>query len=187
MPAKPLVLAVASLLAVASCGTAASRKSVADRAPVPETPASTAPPSLSPSQLAKVLKDTPTGYDPSRNAPSDISAALVKARTDKRPVLLDFGADWCPECRAMLRVYREDEVLPMLSRYHVVAVNVGRFNRNLDVAHRYGLSVQRTGIPAFVVLAPSGEVKVVTEESAFTGEESVTPRKVNTFLSHWWQ
>ncbi|MFC4905691.1 thioredoxin family protein [Actinomadura gamaensis] len=183
MPAKALALAVVAVLAAASCGTASPGGVEIPKAAgeVSSTPAQ------APSAPPMALKDVPTGYGTSRSAPADISAALAKARADHRPVLLDFGANWCPSCKTMLRVYRDSSVLALLGQYHLVMVDVGRFDRNLATAHRYGLNLERTGIPAFVVLAPSGEVKVVTGNDAVGGKDAATPRRVTTFLGHWWR
>lgn len=46
------------------------------------------------------------GYDPARDAKADIAAALAEAGRDGRPVLLDFGADWCPDCVVLGRTFR---------------------------------------------------------------------------------
>jgi thioredoxin 1 len=60
------------------------------------------------------------------------------------PVLLDFGADWCPPCRAM-----EPHVGAVAEAYagrlRVGAVDT---DRNQAVAARYGVH----GLPTFVVL-----------------------------------
>jgi len=42
-----------------------------------------------------------TTFYPASDAPRDIDAAVAAARQDGKYVLLDFGADWCPDCRVL--------------------------------------------------------------------------------------
>jgi thioredoxin 1 len=53
---------------------------------------------------------------------------------------------------------------PLVAReFKVVKVNVGRFDRNVDVAQSYGVPL-KNGIPAVAVLSPKNEVLYVTRE-----------------------
>ena len=77
-------------------------------------------------------------YDELSDAKADISAALVQARSDQTPVLVVFGANWCGDCRALDMAFKEGAAAPLIARkFKVVKVNVGRFDRNVDVAEAY--------------------------------------------------
>ena len=53
---------------------------------------------------------------------------------------------------------------PLLSRdFKIVKVNVGRFDKNVDVAKSYGVPLDK-GIPAVVILSPENKVLYVTKE-----------------------
>jgi thioredoxin len=97
-------------------------------------------------------------FDTTANAAKDVVAALEKARADKRLVLLDFGADWCPDCRALEKLFGDTLVAGFLAeKFHVVRIDVGRWNRNLEISKAYGSPID-SGIPAVVVLAPDGKI-----------------------------
>jgi thiol:disulfide interchange protein DsbD len=49
---------------------------------------------------------------------------LAEARTDGKPVMLDFSADWCVECRVMDAVLRKPEVRERLQDFRMVRADV---------------------------------------------------------------
>ncbi len=49
---------------------------------------------------------------------------LAAARTEKKPVMLDFSADWCVECKAMDAVLRRPEVRERLQGFRMVRADV---------------------------------------------------------------
>ena len=123
------------------------------KAPVatPST-ATTAPP-------ATVEPATPAPsflYDPTADARADIAAALTAAKADGKRVLLDFGADWCPDCH-VLAAYLEGAAGRALVEpaFHVVRIDVGFFDHNLDVVRDY---LDMRGIPEVVVLDAKGAI-----------------------------
>ena len=53
---------------------------------------------------------------------------------------------------------------PLLSRdFKIIKVNVGHFDKNLDVAKTYGVPLQM-GIPAVVIISTNNQVVYVTRE-----------------------
>jgi thiol:disulfide interchange protein len=127
----------------------------------------------------------PDGYDATRNANADIQAALAKAAKDHQEVLVDFGANWCPDCRVLDVMFRSAQVEPLLQKdYIVVAVDVGQFNHNLDLASRY-VNLQTSGIPALVVLKSNGALRTATNDGSFSNARSMDPGQVSAFLTRW--
>lgn len=124
------------------------------------------------------------GYDPSRNAAADLAAAKKAAAKDGRPVLVDFGADWCPDCVVLGHTFTEPATAALLAKYHVVKVDVGEFDHNLDVAGRY-VDLDTSGIPALVVLAPSGATRTATNDGQFSNARSMPASEVDAFLKKW--
>ncbi|MER5638903.1 thioredoxin family protein [Kitasatospora sp. NPDC002227] len=125
------------------------------------------------------------GYDAARNAETDIKVALAEAAKGNREVLLDFGANWCPDCRALDLMYRAPQVAPVLAKnYVVVPVDVGRFDHNVDLAARY-VDLRTSGIPALVVLGADGKVRTATDDGSFSSARSMTPGQVSAFLAKW--
>ena len=110
----------------------------------------------SPATAAATAQALPDGYDATRNARADVRAALATAAKEHRNVLVDFGANWCPDCRALDVMFHSAQVEPLLQQDHaLVAVDVGEFNHNLDLAGQY-VDLQSSGIPALVVLKSDG-------------------------------
>jgi thioredoxin 1 len=124
-------------------------------------------------------------YDPSRNARADIAAALGRSNRDHKYVLIDFGADWCLDCQVLGHLYAVPEVSAVLAiDYHVVTVDVGQFDRNVDLSNQYG-GVIEAGIPALVILNPAGKVIVATKNGAFSNARTMTSDQVRAFLARW--
>jgi thioredoxin len=101
-------------------------------------------------------------YNEAADAKADIQRALAQARTGHRPVLVVFGANWCPDCRALdiaMKIGRNAELIGR--EFAVVKVDVGRFDRNVDVAAAYDVPLKK-GIPAVAIVSPEGRVMYAT-------------------------
>jgi thiol:disulfide interchange protein len=128
----------------------------------------------------------PTGYDPAADAKAQIDAALAASAKDHREVLVDFGANWCPDCRVLEKLFADPEVAPLLQqRFRVVPVDVGNWDHNLDLAAAYRLDLRTSGIPALVVIGADGKVRHVTNDGAFSNARTMDPSQVAAFLAQW--
>ena len=124
-------------------------------------------------------------YDGHADAHKDIQGALAQAQADGKLVLLDFGANWCLDCIVLSHLYEDPTVRPFLDdHFHVVNVDVGNWDRNLDVSQRYGSPIDG-GIPALVILAGSGEVVASTKNGALADARTATAREVLDHLKRW--
>jgi thiol:disulfide interchange protein len=124
-------------------------------------------------------------YDPKRKPRQDISAALLQARADKKLVLLDFGADWCLDCVVLSALFRDKTVAPYLNQhFHVVKIDIGEWNRNLDVSKEYGDPIKK-GVPAVVVLSPRGSMVASTGNGALSTARRAKASDVLTLLQGW--
>lgn len=124
-------------------------------------------------------------YDKHADAHKDIQGALAQAQADGKLVLLDFGANWCLDCIVLSHLYEDQTVRPFLDdNFHVVNVDVGNWDRNLDVSVRYGSPIDG-GIPALVILAGSGEVVASTKNGALADARTATAREVLDYLKRW--
>ncbi|GAA2667973.1 thioredoxin family protein [Actinoplanes palleronii] len=101
-------------------------------------------------------------------------------------MLIDFGADWCLDCRVLTELTQDPAVSAQLAEgFEVVSVDVGEFDRNLEVAQDLGVDLNTSGIPALVVLSPAGKVRVATNDGAFSSARSMTAPEVSAFLTKW--
>ena len=105
-----------------------------------------------------------TSFYPATDAAHDIDAAFAAARQDGKYVLLDFGADWCPDCRVLGGLFEDPSVAPIVSaNFHVVRIDVGRRDRNGDLAAKYG-AASGDWIPALVVVDQDRKTVAVTDD-----------------------
>jgi protein disulfide-isomerase len=113
---------------------------------------------------AGLLAAEPTKpYDETADAPAQVQQALTAAQKAHKPVLLVFGANWCPDCRALDTALHQGRNADLIQReFEVVKIDVGNFDRNLDLAKQYGNPIKK-GIPAAVIVSPSNQVLYATK------------------------
>ena len=122
-------------------------------------------------------------YDEVADAKADIPAALTQARSDQTPVLVVFGANWCGDCRMLDMAFKDGTAAPLIAKkFKVVKVDVGRFDRNGDVAETYGLSL-KPGIPAVVVLSAEGKVVYSTRAGELANARKMGDSGIFDFFS----
>lgn len=104
---------------------------------------------------------------------TDIQRALANARERDTQVLLEFGADWCPDCNEVARLLHESPAKDVAeSKYEVVYVHVGRFDRHEDLLQRYRVE----SIATLVVLSNDGRrvaqttLEPISDRSGLTSE-----------------
>lgn len=97
-------------------------------------------------------------YNETADARAELNLALARAQAQHKNVLLVFGANWCGDCLALDRKMATGSLAEHVDqRLVVLKVNVGRFDRNTDLAAQIGVSLKK-GIPAVAVLSREGEV-----------------------------
>ncbi|MFI6360760.1 thioredoxin family protein [Streptomyces sp. NPDC050743] len=181
-----LAAAISTVALTAGCASSSTTTSQAPLATA-TTPTATGSTGSSPSPAAAsaTAQALPDGYDATRNAKDDIKAALAEAVKDHREVLIDFGANWCPDCRTLDVMFRSAQVEPLLQKgYVAVAVDVGQFNHNLGLASQY-VNLRTSGIPALVVLKSDGTLRTATNDGSFSNARTMEPSQVSAFLTRW--
>ena len=107
-------------------------------------------------------EDVHLPYDESANAEIDLANAIAEANNKNKHILIEMGANWCPDCRTLGRYFQRADIKAWLDeRFIVVPVDVGEWDKNLDIAERYGNPISE-GIPALVVLNTNEEVIFAT-------------------------
>ncbi|HET6204912.1 MAG TPA: thioredoxin family protein [Planctomycetota bacterium] len=143
-------------------------------------------PAQEPGKTKEEAKAAPI-YDGSADARAQVDAALARAKKENRRVLVVFGADWCGWCRKLHGLFARDEEIARLLRYEYeqVPVDVGRFDKNEDLAGDLGAAVRQNGIPFLTVLDADGKPLVHQETSSLEVGPAYDPAKVKDFLGKW--
>jgi thioredoxin 1 len=126
-------------------------------------------------------------YPDVSRAAADIDAALKEAKHSYKRVLVDFGGDWCTDCKVLDINFRKPENAELLKRHYVlVHVNVGAkgIDENLDIGQRYGIALKK-GVPALAVLESDGRIVHAQKEGEFENMRKMDPQSVNEFLQKW--
>ena len=128
----------------------------------------------------------PSPYDASVNARAQIDAALKRAKKSRKPLLIDFGANWCADCRVLAGVLELPEMRGWVAQhFELVQVDVGEFDRNLDIAQRfYGKPLG--AIPAvFVVDARTSKLRNADSVLALGDARIMSPQAIADWLATW--
>jgi len=121
-------------------------------------------------------------YNEAADAKGEINVALAQAAAAKVTVLVIFGANWCGDCKALDAALHQGRAAPLVAReFRVVKVNVGRFDRNVDLAESYGVPLKQ-GIPAVAVLSSRNEVLYVTRAGELADARSMGESGIYEFF-----
>ena len=103
----------------------------------------------------------PRPSDEHADARATLQQGLDAARASGKDVLVVFGANWCEDCRQLDKALHGRTANLIDARFVVVKIDVGNFDKNLDVVKRYGYPIGK-GIPAAVVLNADDKVLYAT-------------------------
>ena len=124
-------------------------------------------------------------YPDAAKAPGEIRAALAAAERDHKRVILVFGGNWCYDCHVLDTTFRSKAIAPLVTaNYHVVHINIGNYDQNLDIADKYGV-VLKKGVPALAVLDPRGKLLWSQKNGDFENTTRIGPEDVTQFLNKW--
>ena len=123
--------------------------------------------------------------DPSR-ADADIAAAVHEAAVSHKRVLVDFGGDWCTDCKVFDAYMKRPENEVLAAKFVVVHVNVGAkgITENFAVGKRYGIPLEK-GVPALAVLEADGKLVYAQKAGEFEDMRHMDPESVHDFLAKW--
>lgn len=156
----PFAMTVSSLLLLSALG-----------AQVPAPVATPAAPVAAPQDAAAKAAEAPV-YDEKADARAMIAAAVAKARKENRRVLIQWGANWCGWCKWLAATMKTDGETrrKLMYEYDVVHIDVGRFDKNIDLARELGAEFK--SIPYLTLLDSSGKALVQQPTEPFELKEA---------------
>ncbi|HTZ31898.1 MAG TPA: thioredoxin family protein [Methylomirabilota bacterium] len=126
-----------------------------------------------------------TIYSATASPTKEIAEAIHTAAASHKRILLVFGGNWCFDCHVLDEAFHSPEIAPTLNKsFLVVHVDIGEMNRNLDVAKKYGVPIDR-GVPALAVLDSAGNLLYSQKQGEFERARSLAPEDILAFLHHW--
>ncbi len=154
---------------------------------VPARPASPAGAQAKDEQKEAQAEQAPV-YNESADAKADIVVAVARAGKENRRVLVQWGANWCGWCRLLHKLFHEDKniVRKILYEYEVVLVDIGKFDKNTDLAESYDTftnGFKKAGVPFLTVLGGDGQVVANQDTSVFEAGKAYDSNKVLEFLT----
>ncbi len=121
-------------------------------------------------------------YNETADAKLDIKQALTQSAAVKTPVIIVFGANWCGDCKMLDSAMKNGASATLLSKdFKIVKVNVGHFDKNLDVAKTYGVPLQM-GIPAVAIISANNQVVYVTREGELANARKMGDNGIYEFF-----
>lgn len=125
-------------------------------------------------------------YHPEADAKAEVNAAVNKAATESKHVMLMIGGNWCRWCKMFEKMMRENSSVDSVIKANYVFqhVNFSKENKNLQLLSELQFP-QRMGFPVFVVLNEKGE-RIHTQNSGYLEEgEGYNVKRVIEFFDQW--
>ena len=126
-------------------------------------------------------------YNPDADAAKDIKAAVKKAKSENKYVLIHAGGNWCTWCFEFVKFCDADPKIDSVlkSSFVIYYLNTDKDNKNEKTFAKYGYP-QRFGFPVFIILDQKGK-RIHTQNSVYfeTDKKSYDRTKVLEFLEQW--
>ncbi len=128
----------------------------------------------------------PLPYDESADADRQVAQARARAAAEGKHLLIDLGGNWCPDCRVLAGVLELPEIKAFVRRHYVVVtVDIGRFDKNAQIARTFGVTSLK-GVPAVLIVDPKTN-KLVNDGHLFALADArhMTPQALADWLAQW--
>ncbi|MEJ0064765.1 MAG: thioredoxin family protein [Caulobacteraceae bacterium] len=144
-------------------------------------------PRVSISSYAQLATPLPHPYDEAANADAAVAKARTRARARHKLLLIDLGGNWCGDCLVLAGTMALPELRAFVeAHYEVVTVDVGRFDKNLQIPAHYGITHRLEGVPALLIVDPvhdrlldGGHV------AALADARHMDPQSLADWLAQW--
>lgn len=156
-------------------------------APASATAAPAAPPKVGIGSFYELQTPLPYPYDEASDANAAVARAKARARASHKLLIIDLGGNWCGDCRILTATMERPELKAFVDKhYEVVLVDVGRFDRNLQIPAHYGITERLEGVPALLIVDPrTDRLLDGGRVSALQDARNMTPQALADWLASW--
>jgi len=151
-------------------------------------PAMAAPaPKVRAATLDQLKQPLPFPYDEKANADQQVAAAKARAKKEGKTLLIDLGGNWCLDCRVLAGIMELPEVQSFIQKHYVVVtVDIGRFDKNAQIARPYGVTSLK-GVPALLIVNPKSNKLLNGGDRLFALADArhMTPQALADWLAQW--
>lgn len=125
-------------------------------------------------------------YDENADATAAVDAAFARAKANGKRVLIDLGGNWCGDCIVLANIMQLPEMKPYIAaHFEVVTVDVGRFDKNLQIPARFGITKRLEGVPAVIIAEADGTFVNPGKITALSDARHMTPQGIADWLAQW--
>lgn len=144
-------------------------------------------PRVSVTSIDGLAQPLPLPYDEKTDADRQVAAARAQAKKEGKTLLIDLGGNWCGDCRVLAGVMALPEIRTFVRRHYVVVtVDVGRFDKNDQIAAHYGIKDRLKGVPALLIVNPKTD-RLLNDGHFFALADArhMTPQALADWLAQW--
>ena len=124
-------------------------------------------------------------YPANANAKDEIQESLKRAATEKKRLLLIFGANWCYDCHVLDRALHEGTAGKIVSEnFLLVHVDIGEGANNADLIKLYRIPLSK-GVPAVAIVNSDGKILYSSGDGEFEASRQMMKKDLVAFLNHW--
>ena len=137
--------------------------------------------------FAQLATPLPYPYDEAANADAQVARARARAKATGKLLLIDLGGNWCGDCRILAATMERPELKAFVDRrYQLVMVDVGRFDKNLQIPAHWGITERLEGVPALLVVDPrTDRLLDAGRVSALQDARNMSPQALADWLAQW--
>jgi len=124
-------------------------------------------------------------YSANADANQEIQQALKLAVSQKKRLLLVFGANWCYDCHVLERALHEGAAGKLVSEsFLLVHVDIGEGEKNPALVKTYRIPIEK-GVPAVAVLGSDGKLLFSSGDGEFESARTMFKKDLVAFLQRW--